>query len=62
LIVKPAFKELFQVMDPAEVGAGLLLGVDGYVFIGHWQIRFQSACFCGSNWQNTLLMSIYSPH
>jgi len=35
LIVKPAFKELFQVMDPAEVGAGLLLGVDGYVFIGH---------------------------
>lgn len=34
-IVKPAFKQLFKIMDPAEVGAGLLLGVDGYVFVGH---------------------------
>ncbi len=35
LIVKPAFKRLFKLMDPAEVGAGLLMGVDGYVFVGH---------------------------
>lgn len=34
-IVKPAFKQLFKLMDPAEVGAGLLLGVDGYIFVGH---------------------------
>jgi glycerol-3-phosphate acyltransferase PlsX len=34
-IVKPAFKKLFKFMDPSEVGAGLLLGVDGYVFVGH---------------------------
>lgn len=34
-IVKPAFKKLFKMMDPAEVGAGLLIGVDGYVFVGH---------------------------
>lgn len=34
-IVKPAFKKLFKIMDPAEIGAGLLIGVDGYVFVGH---------------------------
>jgi phosphate acyltransferase len=24
-----------KMMDPSEVGAGLLLGIDGLVFIGH---------------------------
>jgi glycerol-3-phosphate acyltransferase PlsX len=33
--VKPAFKSLFKMMDPAEVGAGLLLGIKGNVFVGH---------------------------
>jgi glycerol-3-phosphate acyltransferase PlsX len=35
LMVMPAFKALFKLMDPAEVGAGLLVGINGYVFIGH---------------------------
>lgn len=35
LLVKPAFAPLKQKMDPAEVGAAILLGVNGYVFIGH---------------------------
>ena len=35
LLIKPSFKKLFMKMDPSEVGAGLLLGVNGYVFIGH---------------------------
>jgi glycerol-3-phosphate acyltransferase PlsX len=35
LLVKPAFTPLRKMMDPAEVGAAMLLGVNGYVFIGH---------------------------
>jgi glycerol-3-phosphate acyltransferase PlsX len=35
LLAKPAFKVLKTKMDPAEVGAALLLGVNGLVFIGH---------------------------
>jgi len=35
LLAKPAFNKLRKLMDPAEVGAAMLLGVDGYVFIGH---------------------------
>ena len=35
LLVKPAFRSLFKMMDPAEVGAGLLLGIKGNVFVGH---------------------------
>ncbi len=35
LLAKPAFAALKKLMDPGEVGAGLLLGVDGLVFIGH---------------------------
>ena len=35
LLVKPAFEPLRKMMDPAEVGAAMLLGVNGYVFIGH---------------------------
>ena len=35
LIAKPAFKKLKSLMDPSDVGAAPLLGVDGLVFIGH---------------------------
>jgi glycerol-3-phosphate acyltransferase PlsX len=35
LLVKPAFVALKKMLDPGEIGAAFLLGVDGYVFIGH---------------------------
>jgi phosphate acyltransferase len=35
LLAKPALKTLKQLMDPSEIGAAPLLGVDGLVFIGH---------------------------
>ncbi len=35
LLAKPAFNTVKKIMDPAEVGAAPLLGVDGLVFIGH---------------------------
>lgn len=35
LLAKPAFDNLKKVMDPAEVGAAPLLGIDGLVFVGH---------------------------
>jgi glycerol-3-phosphate acyltransferase PlsX len=35
LLAKPAFTRLKQVMDPGEVGAVPLLGIDGLVFVGH---------------------------
>jgi len=35
LLAKPAFNKLRKLLDPAEVGAALLLGVNGLVFIGH---------------------------
>lgn len=35
LLAKPAFEVLKTKMDPAEVGAAMLLGVNGPVFIGH---------------------------
>jgi glycerol-3-phosphate acyltransferase PlsX len=35
LLAKPAFNQLKKMMDPSEVGAAPLLGVDGLVFIGH---------------------------
>jgi glycerol-3-phosphate acyltransferase PlsX len=35
LLAKPAFDLLKTKMDPAEVGAAMLLGVNGLVFIGH---------------------------
>jgi glycerol-3-phosphate acyltransferase PlsX len=34
-LAKPAFVELKRLMDPAEVGAAPLLGIDGLVFVGH---------------------------
>jgi phosphate acyltransferase len=35
LLGKPAFGKIKQTMDPGEVGAAPLLGIDGLVFIGH---------------------------
>jgi glycerol-3-phosphate acyltransferase PlsX len=35
LLAKPAFTELKKMLDPSEVGAAPLLGIDGLVFVGH---------------------------
>jgi glycerol-3-phosphate acyltransferase PlsX len=35
LLAKPAFAHIKKMMDPGEVGAAPLLGIDGLVFIGH---------------------------
>jgi len=35
LLAKPAFASIKKMMDPAEVGAAPLLGIDGLVFVGH---------------------------
>jgi glycerol-3-phosphate acyltransferase PlsX len=35
LLAKPAFKVIKVMLDPAEVGAAPLLGIDGLVFVGH---------------------------
>lgn len=35
LLAKPAFSKLRKMLDPAEIGAVPLLGIDGLVFIGH---------------------------
>ena len=34
-LAMPAFKKLRKVMDPGEIGAVPLLGIDGLVFVGH---------------------------
>lgn len=35
LLAKPAFIEIKRIMDPGEIGAAPLLGINGLVFIGH---------------------------
>lgn len=35
LLVKPALKKVLKMIDPSEVGAAPLLGVNGLVFVGH---------------------------
>ena len=35
LLAKPAFGRIRQLLDPGEVGAAPLLGIDGLVFVGH---------------------------
>lgn len=35
LLAKPAFESIKKLIDPAEVGAAPLLGINGLVFIGH---------------------------
>lgn len=34
-LARPAFAQLRKILDPAEIGAAPLLGVDGLVFVGH---------------------------
>jgi glycerol-3-phosphate acyltransferase PlsX len=35
LLAKPAFENIKKLMDPGEVGAAPLLGINGLVFVGH---------------------------
>ena len=35
LLVKPAFANIKKMMDPGEVGAAPLLGINGLIFVGH---------------------------
>ncbi len=35
LLAKPAFSKVKKLIDPSEIGAAPLLGVDGLVFVGH---------------------------
>jgi phosphate acyltransferase len=35
LLSKPAFAGLKKLMDPSEIGAAPLLGIDGLIFVGH---------------------------
>ena len=35
LLAKPAFAQLKGMLDPSEIGAAPLLGIDGLVFVGH---------------------------
>ncbi len=35
LLAKPAFSKIKSLVDPSEVGAAPLLGIDGLVFVGH---------------------------
>jgi phosphate acyltransferase len=41
-LAMPAFKKLRQMMDPEEVGAAPLLGIDGLVFVGHGRSNAQA--------------------
>jgi glycerol-3-phosphate acyltransferase PlsX len=35
LLAKPAFGRIKKLLDPSEIGAAPLLGIDGLVFVGH---------------------------
>jgi glycerol-3-phosphate acyltransferase PlsX len=35
MLAKPAFNNVKKMMDPGEVGAAPLLGINGLVFVGH---------------------------
>ncbi len=35
LLAKPAFSKIKNLIDPSEIGAAPLLGIDGLVFVGH---------------------------
>lgn len=35
LLAKPAFNKLKKLLDPNEIGAAPLLGIDGLIFVGH---------------------------
>jgi glycerol-3-phosphate acyltransferase PlsX len=35
MLAKPAFSKIKKLVDPSEVGAAPLLGINGLVFVGH---------------------------
>ena len=35
VLAKPAFNSIKNLIDPSEIGAAPLLGIDGLVFVGH---------------------------
>jgi len=35
LLAKPAFAEIRRMMDPGEIGAAPMLGINGLIFVGH---------------------------
>jgi glycerol-3-phosphate acyltransferase PlsX len=35
LLAKPAFQNIKSMLDPAEIGAAPLMGIDALVFVGH---------------------------
>jgi glycerol-3-phosphate acyltransferase PlsX len=35
ILAKPAFSKMKNLVDPGEIGAAPLLGIDGLVFVGH---------------------------
>jgi len=45
LLAKPAFKKIKKLVDPEEVGAAPLLGIDGLVFIGHGKSNARALVF-----------------
>ncbi len=42
LLARPSFAKIKKMMDPNEVGAALLLGIDGLVFVGHGRSNAQA--------------------
>jgi len=44
ILMSPAFKPLKKKMDPAEIGAALLIGINGLVFIGHGRSDARALC------------------
>ncbi len=46
LLAKPAFKNLKKLMDPEEIGAAPLLGINGLVFVGHGRSNSRGSGEC----------------
>lgn len=44
ILIAPAFRKLKSKMDPANIGAALLIGVNGLVFIGHGRSDARALC------------------
>lgn len=44
ILMAPAFRKLKSKMDPANIGAALLIGVNGLVFIGHGRSDARALC------------------
>ena len=42
LLAKPAFRKIRAMLDPEDIGAAILLGVNGLVFVGHGRSNAQA--------------------